>query len=101
MVNRTLIRGLDANVDDVVMPDEDIIEYLGGDAEIELNQILDGVVVRIEKEFVIVDVGYKSEGAIHVSEWEEGEETPKKQFFCQKFSRRPREPGLRTRALYS
>ena len=77
MVNRTLIRGLDANVDDVVMPDEDIIEYLGGDAEIELNQILDGVVVRIEKEFVIVDVGYKSEGAIPVSEWEEGEETPK------------------------
>ena len=77
MVNRTLISGLDANVDDVVMPDEDIIEYLGGDAEIELNQILDGVVVRIEKEFVIVDVGYKSEGAIPVSEWEEGEETPK------------------------
>lgn len=77
MVNRTLIRGLDANVDDVVMPDEDIIEYLGGDAEIELNQILDGVVVRIEKEFVIVDVGYKSEGAIPVSEWEEGEEPPK------------------------
>ena len=77
MVNRTLIRGLDANVDDVVMPDEDIIEYLGGDAEIELNQILDGVVVRIEKEFVIVDVGYKSEGASPVSEWEEGEETPK------------------------
>lgn len=77
MVNRTLIRGLDANVDDVVMPDEDIIEYLGGDAEIELNQILDGVVVRIEKEFVIVDVGYKSEGAIPLSEWEEGEETPK------------------------
>ena len=76
MVNRTLIRGLDVNVDDVVLDDDQIIEYLGEDVEIELNQIIEGVIVRIEKEFVIVDVGYKSEGAIPVSEWGEGEEPP-------------------------
>ncbi|MBQ9874720.1 MAG: 30S ribosomal protein S1 [Thermoguttaceae bacterium] len=77
MVNRTLIRGLDVNVDDVILDEEQFNEYIGEDAEIELNQILDGVVVRVEKEFVIVDVGYKSEGAIPLSEWEEGEEAPK------------------------
>ena len=76
MVNRTLIRGLDVNVDDVVLDEDQIIEYLGEDVEIELNQIIEGVIVRIEKEFVIVDVGYKSEGAIPVSEWGEGEEPP-------------------------
>ena len=76
MVNRTLIRGLDANVDDIAINDDEIISYIGEDADIELNQILDGRVVRLEKDFVIVDVGYKSEGAIPVSEWEEGEEIP-------------------------
>ncbi len=77
MVNRTLIRGLDADVEDIVLEEDQLNEYYGEDAEIQLNQILDGVVVRLEKEFVIVDVGYKSEGAIPVNEWEEGEEQPK------------------------
>ncbi len=77
MVNRTLLRSLDANVDDVVMDvDNDIIEFLGQDPEIETGKIVDGTVVRVEKEYVIVDVGYKSEGAIPVSEWEEGQELP-------------------------
>lgn len=79
MVNRTLIRGLDNNVDDIVMNEIDeaqFNEYLVEDAEIEVNKILDGAVVRIDNEFVIVDVGYKSEGAIPKSEWEEGEEIP-------------------------
>ena len=76
MVNRTLIRGLDKNIEDVVL-EEDLLAYYGADAEISLNQLIEGTVVRIEKEFVIVDVGYKSEGAIPVSEWEEDEEAPK------------------------
>ena len=77
MVNRTLIRGLDLNIEDVVLDEEKFNMYIIEDPEIELNQILDGVVVRIDGEFVIVDVGYKSEGAIHKSEWEEDEEEPK------------------------
>jgi len=76
VVNRTLIRGLDKNIEDVVL-EEDLLAYYGADAEISLNQLIEGTVVRIEKEFVIVDVGYKSEGAIPVSEWEEDEEAPK------------------------
>ena len=82
MVNRNLIHGLDANeqnweaelekalgsgeLDSKIIAGKDIIP----------NEIIDGRIVRIEKEFVIVDVGYKSEGQIPLSEWEEGEEPP-------------------------
>ena len=76
MVNRTLIRGLDKFIDDVEV-EGDLLDFFGSDAEISLNQIIDGTIVRIEKEFVIVDVGYKSEGAIPKAEWEEEEEEPK------------------------
>ncbi|MDO4587197.1 MAG: 30S ribosomal protein S1 [Planctomycetia bacterium] len=82
MVNRNLIRGLDSNEQDweneylASMNDADISGVYGNDQEIEVNQIIDGRIVRIEKEFVIVDVGYKSEGQIPLTEWEEGEEPP-------------------------
>ena len=82
MVNRTLIRGLDEKVDDVVLDESDFNEeqfnaFISEDPEVQLNDIVEGVVVRIEKEFVTVDVGLKSEGFIPLAEWEEGEERPK------------------------
>ena len=40
------------------------------------NQIVEGKVLRIDDEFVLVDVGYKSEGIIPRNEWEEGDEPP-------------------------
>ncbi len=83
MVNRNLLRGLD----------EAESEW-----EVELKQVLDpknledmdwgasagrstksnrrGRILRIEKEMVLVDVGYKSEGVIPLNEWEEHEEPP-------------------------
>ncbi len=82
MVNRNLISGLDLNEQDW---DDEIQQVLGGGdfgqkivegKEITPNEIIEGKIVRIEKEFVIVDVGYKSEGQIPISEWEEGEEAP-------------------------
>ncbi|MBQ2684365.1 MAG: 30S ribosomal protein S1 [Thermoguttaceae bacterium] len=82
MVNRNLISGLDLNEQDW---DDEIQNVLGGGdfsqkivegKEITPNEIIEGKIVRIEKEFVIVDVGYKSEGQIPISEWEEGEEAP-------------------------
>ena len=82
MVNRNLIRGLDLNEDDwtkeleAVVGDKDVGELFTWEREITPNQIVEGRVVRIEKEFVIVDVGYKSEGQIPLSEWEEGENRP-------------------------
>ena len=82
VVNRNLISGLDLNEQDW---DDEIQQVLGGGdfgqkivegKEITPNEIIEGKIVRIEKEFVIVDVGYKSEGQIPISEWEEGEEAP-------------------------
>ena len=40
-------------------------------------KIVEGHVLRVEGDFVLVDVGYKSEGIILRSEWEEGEPLPK------------------------
>ena len=73
MVNRNLISGLDLNEQDW---DDEIQNVLGGGdfsqkivegKEITPNEIIEGKIVRIEKEFVIVDVGYKSEGQIPIS----------------------------------
>jgi small subunit ribosomal protein S1 len=44
--------------------------------EMDLNQIVQGRVLRVEGDVVLVDVGYKSEGIIFRSEWEEGEALP-------------------------
>ena len=82
MVNRNLIRGLDLNKDEW---EEELAAAMGGTAteeidwgggELAVNKIIDGKILRIDNEFVLVDVGYKSEGIIPLSEWEEGEEPP-------------------------
>ena len=83
MVKLNLIRELDANEDNWQTQVE---EALSGDSldgmdwggqEVAGNQITEGKVVRIENDFVIVDIGYKSEGIVPVDEWEEDEEPPK------------------------
>ncbi|MEQ8210216.1 MAG: 30S ribosomal protein S1 [Lacipirellulaceae bacterium] len=80
MVNRNLIREFDVSEEDweaaigEMSPDD--ISWLGGE-DVDVNQIVEGTIIRIDEEFVLVDVGYKSEGLIPKSEWEpevEGEE---------------------------
>ncbi|MAT72292.1 MAG: 30S ribosomal protein S1 [Planctomycetaceae bacterium] len=72
MVNRNLIREFDVSEEDwsaaigEMAPDD--ISWLGGE-DIDVNQIVEGKVIRIDDEYVLVDVGYKSEGAIPLSEW--------------------------------
>ncbi len=82
MVNRNLIRGLDLNKDDW---EQELAQAMGGTAteeidwgggELAVNKIIDGKILRVDNDFVLVDVGYKSEGIIPLSEWEEGEEPP-------------------------
>lgn len=84
MVNRNLIRSLE---DDLMEKELDSLfgdadeEYILGELEnvnkqFDVNQIIEGKIVEINDEFVIVDVGFKSEGAIHKNEWEEGEPPP-------------------------
>src|SRR5581483_8876551 len=82
MVNRNLIRGLDLNEQEwehelteaLQGTDTSDIEWGGGD--IRLNQIIEGRVLRVEGDHVLVDVGYKSEGTIPLNEWGEDEEPP-------------------------
>jgi small subunit ribosomal protein S1 len=73
MVNRNLIREFDVSEEDwtdaigEMAPDD--VSWLGG-KDVDVNQIVEGKIIRIDEEFVLVDVGYKSEGMIPRDEWE-------------------------------
>ncbi len=82
MVNRNLIRGLDLKQEEW---EAELAQAMGGTAtdeidwgggELSVNKIVDGRILRVDNEFVMVDVGYKSEGIIPRNEWEEEEEPP-------------------------
>jgi small subunit ribosomal protein S1 len=80
MVNRNLIREFDVTEDEENFAIGDDVpenfDWLGGQ-DVSPNQIVEGRVLRIDNDFVLVDVGYKSEGIIPRNEWEEGDEIPK------------------------
>ena len=82
MVNRNLIRSLDLTEEEW---QSELSASMQGNLpedldwttqEMDLNQIVQGKVLRVEGDVVLVDVGYKSEGIIFRSEWEEGEALP-------------------------
>ncbi len=84
MVNRNLIRSLE---DDSIyqqiadlLPEEKIHGWLDPDLgeaqDFGINQIVDGKIVEVTEDFVVVDVGFKSEGAIDRSEWSETDPLP-------------------------
>ncbi len=79
MVNRNLIREFEISEDDWNAAVGDIatedIDFAGGE-DVDVNQIVEGKILRVEGDFVLVDVGYKSEGTIPLNEWEEDEEPP-------------------------
>src|SRR5687768_14816905 len=79
MVNRNLVREFDVSEEDwnIAIGDslpEDMDWLKGGD--VGPNQIVEGKVLRIDDDFILVDVGYKSEGIIPRNEWEDGEPLP-------------------------
>ena len=82
MVNRNLIRGLDLASEDWEQElsvalggaDADSFDFGGGD--LNVNQIVSGTILRVDNEVVLVDVGYKSEGVISRSEWDEDDDEP-------------------------
>ena len=51
-------------------------EYALATPTLAVNAVLEGKVLRVDDEFVLVDVGYKSEGHIPRNEWEEDEPAP-------------------------
>ncbi len=79
MVNRNLIREFDVSDEDwnIAIGDSlpDDADWLKG-GDVGPNQIVEGKVLRIDEDFILVDVGYKSEGIIPRNEWEEGEPLP-------------------------
>ena len=83
MVDRNLIRSLEgdaltAEIDAAIAGVEDTnYDAMEQTAEIDVNQIVDGRIIRVDDDRVLVDVGFKSEGMIHRDEWEEEEDPPK------------------------
>jgi small subunit ribosomal protein S1 len=82
MVNRNLIRGLDLDKQAWEQELEEAFEGTDPDqlvyteGGVTLNKVVEGRVLRIDGDVVLVDVGYKSEGTIPLSEWGEEEEPP-------------------------
>ena len=83
MVDRNLIR--EFHVDD-----SDIENALGtslADAQeadetyvardYDVNQIVEGIIIRVDGDEVLIDIGYKSEGIVAIDEWSEDKEPPK------------------------
>ncbi|HWB01259.1 MAG TPA: 30S ribosomal protein S1 [Pirellulales bacterium] len=82
MVNRNLIHGLDLNEQDweremlATLDSTEAGEIEWGGEDITLNQIVEGKILRVEGDFVLIDVGYKSEGTIPLNEWGPEDEPP-------------------------
>jgi len=81
MVNRNLIRELELGDEldqelELAMAGAEEGEYSVGTSTLAVNSVLQGRVLRVDDEFVLVDVGYKSEGHIPRNEWDEGEPAP-------------------------
>ena len=82
MVNRNLIGSLEdaelqSEIEALLSDDTATLDQsLNEEADFSVNEIVDGTIVRIEEDFVVVDVKFKSEGAIHISEWEEEDDPP-------------------------
>lgn len=87
MVDRVLIRDLedddltrqleglfsdDSAMDQVIIgnEDEDV------DDDFQLNKIVEGTIVKVDSDIVLVDIGFKSEGNIYRNEWDPNEPEP-------------------------
>ncbi len=82
MVNRNLIRELDPTQEELekelqeafsgTQPEE--IDW--GSMDLKPNDIVEGRILRIEGDQVIMDIGYKSEGVVPLSDWGPDEPPP-------------------------
>ena len=85
MVNRNLIRSLESDPALVsrfeleIEPDRDADSFyreIESQTDFDVNTIVEGRILRVDDEMVLVDVGFKSEGSIPRSEWDDSEEPP-------------------------
>ena len=85
MVNRNLIRSLENDADlaaeiEAMLSSTDeggLATAIETEKTVEVNSIVEGKVLRVDNDRVLVDIGFKSEGRIPLNEWEEEEEKPK------------------------
>ncbi len=83
MVNRNLIRSLESDpslkalLQDAMnnAPDE-FDHHIESESDFNVNRIVNGRIVRIDSDTILVDVGYKSEGTITRDEWDDHDEPP-------------------------
>ena len=87
MVDRNLIREFSVDDTDVERALGESVAQLAEDENMDvlydersqsydINQIVDGTVIRIDSNDVLVDIGYKSEGVVPLDEWSDTEEVP-------------------------
>jgi small subunit ribosomal protein S1 len=84
MVNRNLIRNLESDHElsaliEAEMPEIDVESGMlpyESETSVDINRILEGKIIRVDDDSVLVDVGFKSEGTIPRDEWDDHEEPP-------------------------
>ncbi len=82
MVDRNLIRNLEddeiANTMTSLFAEDEEMEWYEPeeDKDFDVNNIVEGRIIRIDDESVLVDVGFKSEGTVPLYEWEDHEDPP-------------------------
>jgi len=85
MVNRNLIRNLesDQEIDNLFQTavaeledPADIIDLIDTETDFDINKIVDGHIVRVDDDSVLIDVGFKSEGTVPLYEWDAHEDPP-------------------------
>jgi len=83
MVDRNLIRELtidetelDQALAELGEGQEAIDSRLVGTIDFTVNEIIDGVILKVDTDEVLVDIGFKSEGVVPRDEWNEEDEQP-------------------------
>jgi small subunit ribosomal protein S1 len=86
MVNRNLIRSLENDptltatfereIADMQQGDSALAISIESEVDFDVNTIVNGKILRVDEDSVLIDVGFKSEGRIPLSEWEPGEDPP-------------------------
>jgi small subunit ribosomal protein S1 len=88
MVDRNLIRQFNVQEDELALILQELgeaqedIDYKVGDAP-DVNTIVEGRILRIEGDEVLVDIGYKSEGVVPLDEWAEDPNPPEPGQICE------------------
>ncbi len=83
MVNRNLIRSLenDPDLNDLMSRelggiDEASLAEMETENGFATNRIVEGRIIRVDGDVILIDVGFKSEGTISRSEWDDSEPPP-------------------------